>query len=100
MLDLNFFGFVVCPSYTVQRKGVMSDDGLGWTWQCNVFGHYILVRAPYVFHMRKELTTASARTHTHVWCLVQSIRGKACGVADRTRARRLDVLIHGRGAHI
>ena len=22
----------------------MTDDGLGWAWQCNVFGHYILVR--------------------------------------------------------
>ena len=30
--------------YTIQREGVLSDDGLGWTWQCNVFGHYILVR--------------------------------------------------------
>ncbi|KAN0113442.1 hypothetical protein V8E52_007723 [Russula decolorans] len=44
MLDLNFFGFMVCPSYTIQRKGIMSNDGLGWTWQCNVFGHYILCR--------------------------------------------------------
>jgi len=60
MLDLNLFGFVVYPSYTVQRKGVMSDDGLGWTWQCNVFGHYILVRNYYTLHMCKELTTVSA----------------------------------------
>src|SRR5216684_1186610 len=45
LLDLNIFGFMVYPSYVVQRKGIMSDDGLGWTWQCNVFGHYILVRA-------------------------------------------------------
>lgn len=22
----------------------MSDDNLGWVWQCNVFGHYVLVR--------------------------------------------------------
>ena len=26
---------------------MISDDGLGWAWQCNVFGHYILVRPPY-----------------------------------------------------
>jgi len=44
ILDLNLFGFVVYPTYTIQRKGIMSDDGLGWTWQCNVFGHYILCR--------------------------------------------------------
>ncbi|KAI0274345.1 hypothetical protein BGY98DRAFT_920852 [Russula aff. rugulosa BPL654] len=45
MVDLNLLRFVVYPTYTIQRKGFMSDDGLGWTWQCNVFGHYILCRA-------------------------------------------------------
>ena len=67
MLDLNLFGIVVHPSYIVQRKGVMSDDGLGWTWQCNVFGHYILVRTSMYFTCGKEPTTGSARTRTHVW---------------------------------
>lgn len=43
MFELNLFGLVTNPSYNVQRRAVMSDDGLGWTWQCNVFGHYILV---------------------------------------------------------
>ena len=32
------------PAFYLQRVGLMSDDGLGWAWQCNVFGHYILVR--------------------------------------------------------
>jgi len=32
--------------------------------------------------------------------LVPSFGSKACGVADGTRARRLDVLLHGRGAHL
>jgi hypothetical protein len=32
--------------------------------------------------------------------LVPSIGGKACGVADGTRARRLDVLVHGRDAQL
>jgi hypothetical protein len=54
---------------------------------------------PYVFHMRKELTTVSARACMR-GVLVPSIGGKACGVADRTRARRLDVLVHGRDAHV
>ena len=45
LLDLNIFRFVVYPSYIVQYKGIMSDDGLGWTWQCNIFGHYILMHS-------------------------------------------------------
>ncbi|KAI0035642.1 hypothetical protein K488DRAFT_18021, partial [Vararia minispora EC-137] len=32
------------PKYNVQETGKMSNDGLGWVWQCNVFGHYILAR--------------------------------------------------------
>ena len=32
------------PTYILERKGLMTDDGIGWTWQCNVFGHYVLVR--------------------------------------------------------
>ena len=47
--------FVVHPSYIVQLKGVMSDNRLGWTWQCNVFGHYIVVRtSTYFIHKCKE----------------------------------------------
>jgi 3-keto steroid reductase len=44
LLELNMFELVTLPSYNIQRKAMMSDDGLGWVWQCNVFGHYILVR--------------------------------------------------------
>ena len=32
--------------------------------------------------------------------LVPSIGGKACGVADWARARRLDVLVHGGDTHL
>ena len=28
----------------LERKGMITDDGLGWTFQCNVLGHYILAR--------------------------------------------------------
>jgi 3-keto steroid reductase len=84
MLELNPFGLVTNPSYNVQRRAVMSDDGLGWTWQCNVFGHYILCRA-------LEAKLAASRTgpgrvlwmssltvHTHTydaddWQLVNSL---------------------------
>jgi hypothetical protein len=30
---------------TSSAPAIMSDDGLGWVWQCNVFGHYIIVRS-------------------------------------------------------
>lgn len=34
---------VTAPLYYRQRQGEISADGLGWVWQCNVFGHYCLV---------------------------------------------------------
>ncbi|KAF8835829.1 NAD(P)-binding protein [Paxillus ammoniavirescens] len=30
--------------YCLQNTGDVSQDGLGWVWQCNVFGHYVLFR--------------------------------------------------------
>ena len=58
MLEFNVFGLLTNPQYNVQRRAVMSDDGLGWTWQCNVFGHYILVCFFRIFHtVVNELTT-------------------------------------------
>lgn len=35
---------VTFPDFDVHRVGLISDDGLGWTFQCNVFGHFVLVR--------------------------------------------------------
>jgi len=34
---------VTYPTYKIQRKGVLSEDGFGWVWQCNVLGHYLMV---------------------------------------------------------
>ncbi|KAL0949047.1 hypothetical protein HGRIS_009140 [Hohenbuehelia grisea] len=36
---------VTYPSYYLQNTGERSIDGLGWVWQCNVFGHYALFRS-------------------------------------------------------
>ncbi len=44
LCDLNLFAFVTHPRYNIQRTAILSDDGLGWVWQCNVFGHYVIVR--------------------------------------------------------
>jgi 3-keto steroid reductase len=35
---------VTAPIYYMQEVGQLSQDGLGWVWHCNVFGHYVLVR--------------------------------------------------------
>lgn len=35
---------VTAPSFYIQSVGDLSPDRLGWVWQCNVFGHYVLVR--------------------------------------------------------
>ena len=36
-------GAVSRPDYYVQYVGEVSPDNLGWVWQSNVFGHFILV---------------------------------------------------------
>lgn len=41
----DFIAAVTTPKYFLQRVGDVSQDGLGLVWQCNVFGHYVLVRA-------------------------------------------------------
>ncbi|CCL98834.1 uncharacterized protein FIBRA_00839 [Fibroporia radiculosa] len=35
---------VLHPTYNVQKVGVISGDNLGFVWQCNVFGHYVMFR--------------------------------------------------------
>ncbi|KAI0743762.1 hypothetical protein C8Q80DRAFT_858877 [Daedaleopsis nitida] len=53
---LDLFGFVwdflgspvlalQYPRRNIQVNGVLSKDNLGYTWQCNVFGHYVLYRS-------------------------------------------------------
>lgn len=32
------------PRRNMQVNGVLSKDNLGYAWQCNTFGHYVLVR--------------------------------------------------------
>ncbi|KAG5645271.1 hypothetical protein DXG03_006573 [Asterophora parasitica] len=36
---------VTAPAYYGQHSGEISIDGLGWVWQCNLFGHYVLYRS-------------------------------------------------------
>ncbi|KAG8961676.1 hypothetical protein FRC03_005084 [Tulasnella sp. 419] len=35
---------VTAPLFKLQRSGETNEEGFGWTWHCNVFGHYILTR--------------------------------------------------------
>ncbi|KIM29467.1 hypothetical protein M408DRAFT_8147 [Serendipita vermifera MAFF 305830] len=41
---INIRDAVTHPRFKLQTTGVMSDEGLGWTFQCNVFGHFIIYR--------------------------------------------------------
>jgi hypothetical protein len=61
---------------------------LGITFSC------VPLRIPHV-----QGTDDSVRVRAH-GILVPSTEGKACGIADGTWARRLDVVVHGRGAHL
>ncbi|KAH8929292.1 NAD(P)-binding protein [Atractiella rhizophila] len=40
----NIIDAVTYPDYMLESEGDKSKDGLGWTWACNVFGHYLLAR--------------------------------------------------------
>lgn len=33
------------PTFLNEERGRVSDDGLGWTWQTNLFSHYLLARS-------------------------------------------------------
>lgn len=36
---------VTAPNYKIENRGEISEDGLGWVWQCNVFGHYVIYKS-------------------------------------------------------
>ncbi|KAG1902897.1 NAD(P)-binding protein [Suillus fuscotomentosus] len=42
---MNWVEAVTAPIFYTQEVGQLSQDGLGWVWQCNVFGHYVLFRS-------------------------------------------------------
>ncbi|KAJ7895983.1 hypothetical protein B0H14DRAFT_2679893 [Mycena olivaceomarginata] len=41
----NFLDGITRPQFYVQSVGELTVDGLGWIWQSNMFGHYVLFRA-------------------------------------------------------
>ncbi|KAJ7179606.1 3-keto sterol reductase [Mycena filopes] len=41
----NLLSAITRPEFYVQSVGEVSVDGLGWIWQSNLFGHYVLFRA-------------------------------------------------------
>ncbi|KAG0698853.1 NAD(P)-binding protein [Suillus ampliporus] len=51
---------VTAPIFYGQEVGQLTQDGLGWVWQCNVFGHYVLFRA-LKSHLAKYQTSTGAR---------------------------------------
>ncbi|KAF8121340.1 NAD(P)-binding protein [Boletus edulis] len=44
-LFTDWISAVTAPKFFLQRVGETSQNGLGWVWQCNVFGHYAMFRA-------------------------------------------------------
>lgn len=38
-----FLDIIHHPRSNIQVNGVLSKDNLGYAWQCNAFGHYVLV---------------------------------------------------------
>ncbi|KAG2119161.1 NAD(P)-binding protein [Suillus discolor] len=57
---MNWVEAVTAPIFYTQEVGQLSQDGLGWVWQCNVFGHYVLFRS-LKSHLAKYQTSTGAR---------------------------------------
>ncbi|KAJ7067896.1 3-keto sterol reductase [Mycena amicta] len=43
-LSTHFFEAITKPAFYIQSVGDLTVDGLGYTFQCNFFGHYVLFR--------------------------------------------------------
>lgn len=105
------FEFATHPRYNIQRSAMVSDDGLGWVWQCNVFGHYVIVRplpllcCPMLTrsassvvrsrrssqrrrHDRASAPRASCGCHhsRRTQAYTMRMTGSSCRASDRTRA--------------
>jgi 3-keto steroid reductase len=59
-LAMDWVDAVTAPIYYTQEVGQVSQDGLGWVWQCNVFGHYVLFRT-LKSHLAKCQTSTGPR---------------------------------------
>ena len=65
------------PMFNVQKSGAMSQDNLGHVWQCNVFGHYVMV-SDAIYHYVCDIVSAIPTTQvcfTWLNCLGKSKRG-------------------------
>ncbi|CCM02120.1 uncharacterized protein FIBRA_04197 [Fibroporia radiculosa] len=59
----SFLDAVLHPTYNVQKIGVMSGDNLGFVWQCNIFGHYVMFRQlQSLLAKYKTISKCSSRT--------------------------------------
>jgi 3-keto steroid reductase len=62
----NFMRAVTYPRFKLQQTGLMSEEGFGYTWMCNVFGHFILVRLLYhVQPVQFLICTVGSKTPAH-----------------------------------
>ncbi|PFH50347.1 hypothetical protein AMATHDRAFT_145345 [Amanita thiersii Skay4041] len=52
---------VTAPAFYLQHTGELSVDGLGWVWQCNFFGHFILFKS-----LHKKLLSSPTRARV-IW---------------------------------
>ena len=91
---LNFFRVLIHaiehPRRNMQLNGILSRDNLGYAWQCNIFGHYVLVRRP--VNLARLITVlipnpSIARYKITSWRMPisQNVRRGSCGCPRPTR---------------
>ena len=57
----NLMNAVTYPRFKLQQVGLLSEEGLGYTWMCNVFGHFTLVRLLFYIQLIHSLIARQAR---------------------------------------
>ncbi|KDR74475.1 hypothetical protein GALMADRAFT_250445 [Galerina marginata CBS 339.88] len=54
---------ITAPTFYAQHSGEISADNLGWVWQSNVFGHFVLFR-----ELEDVLAKSPFESSRVVWC--------------------------------
>ncbi|KIP09853.1 hypothetical protein PHLGIDRAFT_102186 [Phlebiopsis gigantea 11061_1 CR5-6] len=74
ILNRGLIWSITLPPFKLQHTGKMSVDGLGCTWQSNIFGHYIMYR-----HLKPLFTEYAARYSRPARLIWQSsLEGQPC----------------------
>ncbi|KAF8239557.1 hypothetical protein L208DRAFT_1449801 [Tricholoma matsutake] len=95
----DFIGAITTPNYLKQHVGELSVDGLGWAWQCNVFGHYALYRAlepllssPSFIHPARVIWMSSLEASAALYSGIEDWQNKNTEYSYQSSKYQMDIL--------